>query len=71
MTVKNILALTDYGTTISLCFYDIHNKLHEATVISPETSMRDYMRTVDAYGSKVVKTLRVDMSDTLTVIYKA
>ena len=69
MTVKDILALTDYDTTISLCFYDIYGKLKEAAVISPDTSIRDYTRTIEAYGSKDVKTLRVDMTDTLTIIY--
>ena len=69
MTVKDVLMLTDYDTTISLCFYDIYNRLHEAVVITPDTSIRDYTRTIEAYGSKDVKTLRVDMTDTLTIIY--
>ena len=70
MTVKDILALTDYDTTISICYYDIYNKLHEAAVISPDTSIRDYTRTIEAYGDKEVKTIRVDMTDTLTIIYQ-
>ena len=69
MKVKDILALTDYDTTISICYYDIYNKLREAAVITPDTSIRDYTRTIEAYGSKDVKTLRVDMTDTLTIIY--
>ena len=69
MTVKEVLMLTDYDTTISICFYDIYNKLHEAAVITPDTSIRDYTRTVQAYGDKEVKTIRVDMTDTLTIIY--
>ena len=69
MKVKDILTLTDYDTTISLCFYDIYGKLKEAVVISPDTSIRDYTRTIEAYGDKEVKTIRVDMTDTLTIIY--
>lgn len=71
MTVKDVLMLTDYDTIISLCFYDIYSKLKEAAVISSGTSIRDYARTLQAYGEKEVDKLRVDMTDTLTVIYKA
>lgn len=69
MKVSEILTLVDYDTTISICYYDIYNKLKEAAVISPETSIRDYTRTIEAYGSKEVKIIRVDMTDTLTIIY--
>lgn len=69
MTVKDILALTDYDTTISLCFYDIYGKLKEAAVITPETSIREYTRTIEAYGNKEIKKIGVEMTDTLTVVY--
>lgn len=69
MKVNEILTLVDYDTTISLCFYDIYGKLKEAAVISPETSIRDYTRTIEAYGNKEVKKLVVEMTDTLTVVY--
>ena len=70
MTVSDILTLVEYDTTISLCFYDINNKLVEADVITPDTSIRDYTRSIQAYGDKEVAKLRVDMTDTLTIIYK-
>lgn len=69
MKVIEILTLVDYDTTISLCFYDIYNKLHEAAVITPETSIREYTRTIEAYGDKEVKKIGVEMTDTLTVVY--
>lgn len=69
MTVKDILTLTDYDTTISICYYDIYNNLIEAAVISPETSIRDYTRTIQAYGDKAIKKIGVEMTYTLTIIY--
>lgn len=71
MTVKDILTLVNYDTTISLCFYDIYGKLKEAAVISPNTPIDEYTHITQAYGDKEVQQLRVDMTDTLTMIYRA
>lgn len=78
MTVNNILALTDYDTIISICYCDKNwhgdsdeYRLYEAAVISPNTPIDEYIQITRAYGDKEVAQLRVDMTDTLTIIYKA
>lgn len=78
MTVKDILALTDYDTTISICYCDKDwysdsddYRLYEAAVISPNTPIDEYTKITHTYGNKEVAQLRVDMTDTLTIIYKA
>lgn len=78
MTVKDILALTDYDTIISICYcdkdwhsdFDVY-RLYEAAVISPNTPIEEYLRIGQTYGNKEVAQLKVDMTDTLTIIYKA
>lgn len=78
MTVKDILALTDYNTTISICYFDKDwytppddYRLYEVAVISPNTPIEEYLKIGQTYGNKEVAQLRVDMTDTLTIIYKA
>lgn len=78
MTVKNILALTDYDTIISICYCDKDYysdsdgyRLYEAAVISPDTPIEEYLEIGQTYGNKEVAQLRADMTDTLTIIYKA
>ena len=70
MIVKDILALTDYDTTISICYKEEY-RLYEAAVISPNTSINEYLTIGQTYGNKEVAQLKVDMTDTLTIIYKA
>lgn len=78
MKVSEILTLVDYDAIISICYTDIdrysdsdYYRLYEAAVISPSTPIEEYTIIRQTYGNKEVAQLRVDMTDTLTIIYKA
>lgn len=71
MKVKDILQLMEYETIVSICYYDTYDNLCEVAVITPNTPISEYKYIRQTYGNKEVAKLRVDMEETLTIIYRA
>ena len=69
MKIIDVLALVDYDTIISIC-RDLGMVKAEEAVITTKTTIDEYNRIIETYGQKDVKALKVDMTDTLTIVYK-
>lgn len=70
MKIIDILTLVDYDTIVSIS-EDLGMVRMEQAVINDKTPIDEYNNIIVEYGQKEVKSLKVDMTDTLTIIYKA
>ena len=70
MKIIDVLALVDYDTIVSIS-KDLGMIKAEQAVITDKTPINEYNDIIETYGQKEVKALKVDMMDTLTIVYKA
>lgn len=70
MKIIDVLTLVDYDTIVSIC-RDLGMVKAEEAIINDKTPIDEYNNIIETYGQKDVKALKVDMTDTLTIVYKA
>lgn len=68
MTIADILSVTDFENDISIC-HVTGIILTELEVITPNTPITEYEHILNKYADKPVRRVRVDMPNTLTIIY--